>query len=54
MSDSPIEEKRPINWAKSVVVTLGILVVLALVVVVALALLGPAIGNVYSGSLVSL
>lgn len=52
MSDNPVEEKRPVDWEKSIVIAVavgvGILLVLAVAAIVLLALLGPAIGNVFS------
>lgn len=53
MVEEPHEEDHPIDWEKSVVVTIalgaGIVVILALATLVAMALLAPTIGNVFSG-----
>ena len=52
MSDNPIEEKRPVDWERSVVIAVavgvGVLLILAVAAIFVLALLGPAIGNVFT------
>lgn len=52
MSENPIEGKRTTDREKTVVIAVavgvGILLILAVSAVIVLALLGPAIGNIFS------